>query len=595
VQFENSEGYGSYTKTAEGVEIFTMTKNPDGSRQRVEARVNNDYTTGRHQFDGYVWIKKGAGGVTGNSGPDAAVCVHQIWQFIMVIVFNLDNGDLRQHSNNRLITNAYERWIRVTSIHDVEKKWAAVYIDGELKWQGADGGYQNNNWYFKYGIYNGAGSNPEVRWKNIRYFVGGNPPDQVQKQNQTIVFNRLPIKTINDADFDPGATSSSGLPVSYTSSDTSVAKIIDNKIRIVGEGTTIIKASQPGTSLYNQSNEVNQNLYVTSVVAPNQIIIFPPIPSKIVGDADFDPGALASSGLPVIYTSSDTTVASIVNGKIHLKKTGTTTITAAQAGDGTYNPAPNVTQTIAVAAPVSVLEINDSATGIGENQFEFVGTWKVTTGQTGNYNDDFTESKIVDDYVKIRFTGRQISLYGKKKPDSGIAAFSIDGGLENEGDFYAAAETKMAKIWTSPMLPYGEHILKCRIKGTKNTASSGYLCRIDYVEINRSDSVFTTVEQTKTTAIIPSEYKLESYPNPFNPSTNITYKIPVGGYVTMNVYDILGREVAMLVNKMEMAGTHTVNFEASNLTSGVYITRLKVQPQDGGRPIVQTLKIMLSK
>jgi hypothetical protein len=81
-----------------------------------------------------------------------------------------------------------------------------------------------------------------------------------------------------------------------------------------------------------------------------QTITFNSIPAKTVGNPDFSAGATASSGLTVSYTSSNTAVATIVNGNIHIVAAGTSTITASQAGDATYNPAPNVTQTLTVFA-----------------------------------------------------------------------------------------------------------------------------------------------------------------------------------------------------------------------------------------------------
>jgi hypothetical protein len=72
-----------------------------------------------------------------------------------------------------------------------------------------------------------------------------------------------------------------------------------------------------------------------------------------------------------------------------------------------------------------------------------------------------------------------------------------------------------------------------------------------------------------------TEYRLEqNYPNPFNPTTQITYSIPNNEKVKLNVYNILGNEVAELVNETKNAGTHTVKFNAQNLASGVYFYRL---------------------
>ncbi len=75
---------------------------------------------------------------------------------------------------------------------------------------------------------------------------------------------------------------------------------------------------------------------------------------------------------------------------------------------------------------------------------------------------------------------------------------------------------------------------------------------------------------------IPLEYALEqNYPNPFNPTTTISYQLPKDGMVTLKVYDILGAEVATLVNEEKIAGKYEVNFNARKLASGVYIYRLQ--------------------
>ncbi|MCK9281250.1 MAG: T9SS type A sorting domain-containing protein [Melioribacteraceae bacterium] len=77
-------------------------------------------------------------------------------------------------------------------------------------------------------------------------------------------------------------------------------------------------------------------------------------------------------------------------------------------------------------------------------------------------------------------------------------------------------------------------------------------------------------------ATMPNDFKLyQNYPNPFNPTTNITYALPKSGNVQLKVYDILGNEVADLVNGTKDAGFHTVNFNASNLASGMYIYSLR--------------------
>ncbi len=84
----------------------------------------------------------------------------------------------------------------------------------------------------------------------------------------------------------------------------------------------------------------------------------------------------------------------------------------------------------------------------------------------------------------------------------------------------------------------------------------------------------TTSSDVAQEESIPTTYVLnQNYPNPFNPSTVISYQLPVAGYVSLKVFDILGREVATLVNEFQNAGTHNSTFSILNskLTSGIYI------------------------
>ena len=75
---------------------------------------------------------------------------------------------------------------------------------------------------------------------------------------------------------------------------------------------------------------------------------------------------------------------------------------------------------------------------------------------------------------------------------------------------------------------------------------------------------------------MPQESSLsQNYPNPFNPSTTIKYALPSATMARLSVYDMLGREVSVLVNEGREAGVHEVRFDASGLSSGVYFYRLQ--------------------
>lgn len=86
---------------------------------------------------------------------------------------------------------------------------------------------------------------------------------------------------------------------------------------------------------------------------------------------------------------------------------------------------------------------------------------------------------------------------------------------------------------------------------------------------------------------IPDFYKLEqNFPNPFNPSTNIGYQITKNSYVTLKVYNTLGREIETLVNENQLAGTFEVTFNASKYPSGIYYYRIKTDNFSDTRKMV---------
>ncbi|MCF8242357.1 MAG: T9SS type A sorting domain-containing protein [Melioribacteraceae bacterium] len=86
----------------------------------------------------------------------------------------------------------------------------------------------------------------------------------------------------------------------------------------------------------------------------------------------------------------------------------------------------------------------------------------------------------------------------------------------------------------------------------------------------------TSIRETRNSDVIPTDYKLsQNYPNPFNPSTKINFAIPAAGQVSLKIYNILGQEIATLLNAFRNAGTYTINWDASNLSSGIYIYRLE--------------------
>ena len=104
----------------------------------------------------------------------------------------------------------------------------------------------------------------------------------------------------------------------------------------------------------------------------------------------------------------------------------------------------------------------------------------------------------------------------------------------------------------------------------------------------------TIVDVKELKPQIPDQIVLENnYPNPFNPSTTIRYSIPsvetlhaTSQHVTLKIYDVLGREVATLVNKEQKAGNYSVTFNANNLTSGVYYYSIMTDSKRITKPMI---------
>ncbi|MFA7418243.1 MAG: T9SS type A sorting domain-containing protein [Melioribacteraceae bacterium] len=93
----------------------------------------------------------------------------------------------------------------------------------------------------------------------------------------------------------------------------------------------------------------------------------------------------------------------------------------------------------------------------------------------------------------------------------------------------------------------------------------------------------------KTESEVPVEFAISNYPNPFNPTTTINYQLPKDEMVTIKVYDVLGKEVATLVNEQKSAGYYKVDFDASKLTSGVYIAAIQ------SNSFSKSIKLLLTK
>jgi uncharacterized protein (TIGR02145 family) len=154
---------------------------------------------------------------------------------------------------------------------------------------------------------------------------------------------------------------------------------------------------------------------------------------------------------------------------------------------------------------------------------------------------------------------------------SGFSA--LLAGTRYNGNFYALAT--VAYIWSS----------------TAPDSITAYYMRLYYIEGGIYDYAVTKKQGNNVRCLkditvgiddnnkseLPKKFLLfQNYPNPFNPSTTIKYQIPSSGFVNLKVYDILGKDVATLVNENKIGGPYEVSFDASKLTNGIYIYQLMV-------------------
>ncbi len=139
------------------------------------------------------------------------------------------------------------------------------------------------------------------------------------------------------------------------------------------------------------------------------------------------------------------------------------------------------------------------------------------------------------------------------------------------------------------VIPVGADARKIMLYGVQRGTAWGY----SLWEFVVHGSPGTGVAERNAGTGVPDRFALsEAYPNPFNPSTMLSFQLPVASDVRMVIYDILGREVAVLVNERKVAGTYSVPFVADGMSSGVYFVRIQATPSAGGKGFSAVRKLV---
>ena len=122
--------------------------------------------------------------------------------------------------------------------------------------------------------------------------------------------------------------------------------------------------------------------------------------------------------------------------------------------------------------------------------------------------------------------------------------------------------------------------------------NTGYVASWSGKILKTTNGGLTYTGQISTT--VPKNYELrQNFPNPFNPSTIISFQLPRNGNVSIKIYDVNGREVQTLVNESMNAGSYEVSFDATGLSSGVYYYRLEVRNSSSTSNVFSDTKRMM--
>ncbi len=222
-----------------------------------------------------------------------------------------------------------------------------------------------------------------------------------------------------------------------------------------------------------------------------------------------------------------------------------------------------------------------------------------------------------------------------RSSNNGISWTQVDSGLtndtvwalaSNDSDVFAGTQngiflsTHAGASWAQinkgqsfssafALTVSGENLYACTDAGAYMSTDNGSswtaepgLSKSDIIGIAASNNILFAATpvgvwkyQLSPTAVeghnsLPERFSLEqNYPNPFNPTTTINYQLSMNNVVTLKVYDVLGREVKMLVSEHQTAGNYSVTFNASSLPSGVYFYRLEAAT------FTETKKLMVLK
>lgn len=326
-------------------------------------------------------------------------------------------------------------------------------------------------------------------FKKIRQFSkeeGSKPVSLVfKKASQSFTFEPLPVKKVSDLPFDPIVVSSSGAPIDFSSSNTNVAIIENGKVKPVGSGVTIIRASLPANTNFFEASYIDRELVVTK---NEQYIEFINPGTKQIGGEQFSLEAIASSGLGISYSTQSDKI-SLEGAVVTVMKAGQVTIKASQDGNEKFAAA-SAFVTFCINPPLPIINF-DNATKLRSSNRE----------------------------------GNQWYLNGEAIPD-------------------ATAETLLVS-------ESGSYTVKTTIDECSSDFSFPQILTV------------TAVEK-------PSDNEVKISPNPVTRKCTVKVDASFSGNVYVSLLNATGR----VLETHEMTSKREVNFDLSETASGLYIVKV---------------------
>jgi hypothetical protein len=356
--------------------------------------------------------------------------------------------------------------------------------------------------------------------------------------------------------------------------------------------TTTIGAYTGTISIAN--NDANENPYNFAITGYGydgtkvlQNITFPSLPIKVMGESDFNPGATSSTGLAITYTSSNTKVATIVNGKVHLVNAGESTITASQFGDDDTNPAKSLTQLLTVtpvlpaagsnlitnptfdanttgwsfankksaASTVESFELAGSTSNVGKVVITSLGT----TTSSDNVQLSTNVFVVKDRNYLITFRG------------SADAARNASVQLLMNASPWSTIYSKGVAL-TTTQTKFGSFAFTSTYTGSVAfrffLGASNIVTYFDDVEIIEEPTVNVNV----ISANLSSEVIM--FPNPATDILNVNVRTKYNEKVAISIIDLQGRVLSTKRYVATSEGINTFQFDVQTISQGNYLVKV---------------------